>query len=51
MHSTFQIVTDIRNTKKTDQMVFAVINDGNNLRTAHRRKTTVKLIDLSRMFF
>ena len=32
-------------------MVFAVINDGNNLRTAHRRKTTVKLIDLSRVFF
>ena len=32
-------------------MVFAVINDGNNLRTAHRRKTTVKLIDLSRMFY
>ena len=32
-------------------MVFTVIYDRDNLRTAHRRKTTVKLIDLSRMFF
>lgn len=50
MHPTFQIVTDIRNTKKTDQMIFTVINNRNNLRTTHRRKTTIKLINLSRMF-
>ena len=31
-------------------MVFTVINDRNNLRTTYRRKATIKLIDLSRMF-
>lgn len=50
MHPTFQIITDIWNTKETDQMVFTVINDRNNLRTTYRRKATIKLIDLSRMF-
>ncbi len=51
MHPTFQIITDIRNAKKTNQMVLTVINDGNNLRTAHRRKAAIKLADLSYMFF
>lgn len=32
-------------------MIFTVINNRNNLRTTHRRKTTIKLINLSRMFF
>lgn len=31
-------------------MIFTVINNRNNLRTTHRRKTTIKLINLSRMF-
>ena len=32
-------------------MVFTVIYDRNNLRTAYRRKAAIKLVDLSRMFF